>query len=54
MITFQLRFMEFDPYTGRTVEIQRDFPTAAARERFAADVEVTGSRDKTESDPLWW
>lgn len=54
MITFQLRFMTFDAYTGRTVEVQRDFPSAAARERFAVDVEVTGSRDKTDGDPVWW
>lgn len=54
MITFQLRFMEFDVYVGRMVETQRDFPTAEARERFASGVEVTGSRDKADGDPVWW
>lgn len=54
MITFQLRFMDFDVVTGQMVEVERDFPTAVARERFAAGVTVTDSRDKTDGDPVWW
>lgn len=54
MITFQLRFMTFDVYAGRMVEVQQDFQTAEARERFAVGVEVTGSRDRADGDPVWW